>query len=112
MTRAEDKPTTPIVQIEADGRTVATAEIHPTGEPGVVHSDLHVESGHVPGGTRSRLVDAVLDLPEVDEAQRLVATMPLSDTEMLQRVRERCVQVEAHPAGSTKIVEARLEPEA
>jgi hypothetical protein len=112
MTRAEDKPTTPTVQIEADGRTVATAEIHPTGEPGVVHSDLHVESGHVPGGARSRLVDAVLDIPEVDEAQRLVATMPLSDTEMLQRVRERCEQVEARPAGATKIVEARLEPEA
>src|SRR3954451_6756115 len=112
MTRAEDKPTPPTVQIEADGRTVATAEIHPTGQPGVVHSDLHVESGHVPGGTRSRLVDAMLDLPEVDEAQRLVATMPLSDTEMLQRVRERCEQVEARPAGATKIVEARLEPEA
>ncbi|MBW8764755.1 MAG: hypothetical protein JF630_00500 [Geodermatophilales bacterium] len=54
----------------------------------------------------------MLDLPEVDEAQRLVATMPLSDTEMLQRVRERCEQVEARPAGATKIVEARLEPEA
>ena len=44
--------------------------------------------------------------------ERLVATMPLSDTEMLQRVRERCEQVEARPAGATKIVEARLEPEA
>jgi len=110
MTRSQDKPTIhiPTVEIEAEGRMVATADIHLTDEPGVVHSDLHVEPGHLPGGTRSRLVDAVLDLPEVDEAQRLVATMPLGDTEMLQRVRERCDRVEARPAGATKIVEVRL----
>jgi hypothetical protein len=111
MTRAQDKPTIhiPSVEIEADGHTVASADIHPTDEPGVLHSDLHVESGQLPGGTRTRLVDAVLDLPEVDEAERFVATMPLGDTEMLERVRERCDQVEARPAGSTKIVEVRRE---
>jgi hypothetical protein len=106
MARSEDNPT---IRIEADGHTVATAEVHPTGEPGVVHSDLHVESGHLPGGTRTRLVDAVLEHPQVDVAERLLATMPLGDTEMLARVRERCLQVEAHAAGATKIVEARLE---
>ena len=36
-----------IISIEEDGRTVASAEVHPSGHPGVVHSDLHVESGHV-----------------------------------------------------------------
>jgi hypothetical protein len=106
MTRSEDHPT---IQIEADGRTVATAEVHPTDKPGVVHSDLHVESGHLPGGTRSRLVDAVLDSPEMDQAERLLATMPLGDTEMLARVRERCDDVEARAAGATKLVEAKLE---
>jgi hypothetical protein len=106
MTRSDDNPT---IQIEADGHTVASAEVHPTDQPGVVHSDLHVESGPLPGGTRTRLVDAVLDLPAVDEAQHLVATMPLGDTEMLARVRERCDEVEARPAGATKIVEVQLE---
>ena len=97
------------ISIEADGRTLATAEVHPTDDAGVVHSDLHVESGQLPAGTRSRLVDAVLEHPQVDEADRLLATMPLGDTEMLDRVRERCDDVEARAAGSTKLVEARLE---
>jgi len=100
----------PTILIQTDGQTLATAEVHPTGTTGVVHSDLHVESGHLPVGTRSRLVDAVLAHPDVDHADRLVATMPLGDTEMLERVRERCDDVEAHAAGATKVVEARVHP--
>jgi len=106
MTRSHDDLT---IHIEQDGRTVASAEVRPADEPGVVHSDLHVEAGQLPGGTRTRLVDAVLEHPQVDEADRLLATMPLGDTEMLDRVRERCDDVEARAAGATKIVEARLE---
>jgi len=98
----------PTILIETEGRTLATAELHPTGTAGVVHSDLHVESGHLPVGTRARLVDAVLAHPDVDHADRLVATMPLGDTEMLARVRECCADVEAHAAGATKLVEARV----
>jgi hypothetical protein len=105
MTRSDDDQT---VLIEDAGRTVASAEVRPTDQPGVVHSELHVESGQLPGGTRSRLVDAVLEHPQVDEADRLLATMPLGDTEMLDRVRQRCDDVEAHAAGATKIVAARL----
>ena len=100
-----------IISIEEDGRTVASAEVRPAGQPGVVHSDLHVESGHLPGGTPTRLVDALLEHPQVDEADRLLATMPLGDTEMLARVRQRCRDVHAHAAGATKIVDARLEHE-
>ena len=100
----------PTILIQTDGRTMATAEVHPTGTAGVVHSDMHVESGHLPEGTRSRLVDAVLAHPDVEHADRLVATMPLGDTEMLARVRECCAEVEAHAAGATKVVEARVHP--
>jgi hypothetical protein len=106
MTRSDDEQ---IITIEENGRTLASAEVHPADRPGVVHSDLHVESGQLPGGTRTRLVDAVLEHPQVDEAERLLATMPLGDTEMLDRVRERCNDVAAHAAGATKIVEARIE---
>src|SRR3954466_10788289 len=76
MTGPDDRST---VQIHADGRVLAEAEVRPTGEPGVVASAMHVESGHPPQGTRSRLVDAVLEHPYVDEAEQLVATMPISD---------------------------------
>lgn len=105
MTHSADHPT---IQIDEDGHTVATAEIHDSADSRVLHSDLHVESGQLPSGTRTRLVDAVLDSAEGDSADRLVATMPLSDTEMLDRVRERCDDVETRAAGATKIVEARL----
>ena len=105
MTRSEDRPT---ILIEANGRTMATAEVHRTDVAGLVHTDLHVESGHLPAGTGARLVDAVLAHPDVDQADRMLATMPLGDVEMLERVRERCGDVEAHAAGATKLVEARV----
>jgi hypothetical protein len=88
------------VEIEDDGRLVASATIQGTDDPGTVHTDLHAESG-------AHLVDAVLAHPDVSTADHLVATMPLGDTEMLERVRERCDDVEAHSAGATKIVDAR-----
>ena len=109
MTRSdeEDRHT---IRIEADGQTLAEAEVEPTGVPGVVHTDLHVSPGPLPPETRTRLVDAVLEHPDVSAAERLVATMPLSDAEMLERVRHRATEVEAHAAGATKIVDARLNP--
>jgi hypothetical protein len=105
MTGSADHPT---ILIETDGRTLATAEVHRTDVAGLVHMDLHVESGHLPAGTGARLVDAVLAHPDVDHADRMLATMPLGDTEMLERVRERCDEVETHAAGASKIVEARV----
>ena len=105
MTRSADRPT---ILIETNGHTLATAEVHRTGDAGLVHTDLHVESGHLPAGTAARLVDAVLAHPDVDQADRMLATMPLGDTEMLERVRERCDEVETHAAGASKLVEARV----
>jgi hypothetical protein len=35
--------------------------------------------------------------------------MPLGDTEMIDRVREKCDDVQARAAGATKLVRARLE---
>ena len=108
MTLSADRPT---IHIEMDGHTVATAEVHSTDVAGTVQTDMHVESGPLPAGARTRLVDAVLAHPDVDHADRLLATMPLGDVEMLQRVRERCDDVEAHAAGATKLVEARVQHE-
>jgi hypothetical protein len=105
MSRSADRPT---ILIESDGRTLATAEVHSTDVAGLVHTDLHVEAGQLPAGTRARLVDAVLAHPDVDDADRMLATMPLGDTEMLERVRERCDDVETHAAGASKLVEARV----
>ena len=106
MTRSHDHAD---VEIQEGGHLLASAEVTLTDDPAVVHSEMHVEAGHLPPGTRGRLVDAVLEHPAVGRADRLVATMPLGDTEMLDRVRERSDAVETRAAGATKIVEARLE---
>jgi hypothetical protein len=96
------------IRIEVDGRMLAEAHVERTDRPGTVHSDLHLEAGPIPSDTGARLVDAVLDDPDVSGAERLVATMPLGNTTMLERVRQRARDVEVRAAGATKIVEARL----
>jgi hypothetical protein len=54
------------------------------------------------------LVDAVLDLPEVQESARLEVTFPLGDSESLHRLQERCEDVTTHPAGVSALLEANL----
>jgi len=55
---------------DEDGRHMAAADIEVV-DPSEVRASLHVESGHLPVGTRTRLVDAVLDTPEVSSRERV-----------------------------------------
>lgn len=89
------------------GRPVAAADIEVV-EPQIARASLHVESGHLPAGTRERLVDAVLDAPEVRSRRRVQVALPLGETELLQRVRERCGSARTRVAGSTALVDAEL----
>ena len=107
--RARDR----IVIDDADGRRVATADVAAdtravdAGAP-ATRVSLHVESGHVPPGTRARLVDAVLDAPEVSAGGHLSVSLPIGDTEILDRLRERCDTDDVRAAGATCLVEAEL----
>jgi hypothetical protein len=103
-----DVPRPREIEIEVDGRVAAVADVRRTEDPGVVQSAMHVESGHLPPGTRARLVDAVLDDPEVAAASHLAASMPTGDTELLDRVRERADTVRVRAAGATNLVDADL----
>jgi hypothetical protein len=94
------------LDITIGGQAVATADVEQRPETGVVRAAVHVESGHYPPGTRARLVDAILDLPEFGTQQRLEVALPLGETETLQRLRERCDQVRTRPAGATCLVDA------
>jgi len=96
------------VQVAAGGDVVALADIQSLTEQGVVRAELHARSGHVPAGTRTRLVDAVLDSAETREGSRLEATLPLGDAESLDRLRERCSEVHARAAGASCLVDAEL----
>ena len=92
---------------DEDGRCVADADIEVVGRS-EVRASLHVEPGQLPRGTRTRLVDAVLDTPEVTSAEQVQVALPLGDTEMLDRVRDRCDPEEVRAAGVTCLVEADL----
>jgi hypothetical protein len=96
------------LDINVGGRAVARADVELHDPPGVVRAVVHVESGHQPPKTRAGVVDAVLDLPEVRAQQRLEIAVPIGETEILQRLRERCERVRTRPAGATCLVDADL----
>jgi hypothetical protein len=99
------------IEVKAGDQTVAAAEVMPLEhKEGTVRTSLHPPSGHIPPGSRASLVDAVLDLPEVQSSRRLEATVPLGDSESLERLRERTAEAVTRPAGSTALVDADLPP--
>ena len=77
---------------------------------GTVRTSLSPCSGHTPPGSHASLVDAVMDLPEVQAVSRLEATVPLGDAESLERLRERARGTVTRPAGSTVLVDADILP--
>ena len=108
-----DHPGPEVAIDDADGRRLASAEID-LADRSTVRAAMHIEAGHLPPGTRARLVDAVLDTPEVAARRRVQVTLPLGDSEILERIRERCDKTEARAAGATCLVEASfrdLQPE-
>jgi len=99
------------VEVKDGDQTVAAAEVTAVEHAeGTIRTSLHPSSGHTPPGSRASLVDAVMDLPEVQAGSRLEATVPLGDAESLQRLRERTEDTVARPAGSTALVDADIRP--
>ena len=97
------------VEVSDDDRTVATAEVTTSeGSGGTARVSLHAEPGHITPGRRASLVDAVLDLPEVQESVRVEAAFQLGDCESLHRLQERCEDVSTRPAGWSALVDANL----
>jgi hypothetical protein len=99
------------IEVKDGDQTVASAEVTTsTGIDRTARTSLHAASGHVTPGKRADLVDAVMDLPEVQASARLEATIPLGDGESLQRLRERTEDTVTRPAGSTALVDASIVP--
>ncbi|PZS39007.1 MAG: hypothetical protein DLM62_10635 [Pseudonocardiales bacterium] len=97
------------LEIGDDDRAVVTAEVTTSeGCGGTARVSLHAEPGHITPGRRASLVDAVLDLPEVQESEHLEAAFPLGDSESLHRLQERCEDVTTHPAGWSALFDANL----
>jgi hypothetical protein len=97
------------VQVKDGDQTVAAAEVTLSEQAeGTVRTSLHAASGHIAPGSRASLVDAVMDLPEVQASEHLEATVPVGDGESLQRLRERTEGPVTRPAGSTVLLDATI----
>jgi hypothetical protein len=97
------------IEITDGERTVTSADIATSSDgQGPARASLRAAAGHIPPGSRARLVDAVLALPEVRDSPGLQATVPLGDTESLQRLRDRCEGMTTRAAGSSALVDATL----
>jgi hypothetical protein len=97
------------VEISDGDRTVAAADVTISkGPEGTARASLRAESGHITPGSRASLVDAILNLPEVQECARLEAAFPLGDWESLHRLKERCEDVSTRSAGASALAEANL----
>jgi hypothetical protein len=107
-----DPDTSRHIEIRDGDQTVAAAEVTTSQEvDGTAQASLHAASGHIAPGSRASLVDAVMDLPEVQQSARLKAAVPLGDTESLWRLRERTDDTVMRPAGSTALVDAKIPPD-
>jgi hypothetical protein len=93
-----------IAIIDWDGRAVAAAQID-AADASTVRASLRVEAGHLPTGVREQLVDAVLADPEVHVCEHVQVAVPLGDTEILDRIRERCEIHDTHAAGVTCLLD-------
>jgi len=89
------------ITITDHGQVLAEATIRSATHRPAIHADLHIEAGHLPVGTRSRLVDAVLNLTAAASGTHLQLTLPAGDGEILDRLRERCDDLQTRAAGAS-----------
>jgi len=94
------------ITLTDDGQLLAEATIRSATHRPSIHADLHVEAGHLPIGTRTRLVDAVLDLAAAEPETHLQVTLPAGDGEILDRLRERCDDLQTRSAGASCLATA------
>ena len=93
----------------ADDLVVAEAEVTTAlGPVGTVRTSMHAKSEHARRGDRTTLVDAVMDLPEVQASERVEAAVPYGDGESLDRLRQRTEDARTRVAGATTLLDANL----
>jgi hypothetical protein len=97
------------VSINAHGETLVTANISPPDGDGEVRVDVHTESGHLPAGARQRMADAIHEAVTEAEAERVSATVPLGDAELVEGICDHLHDVELRAAGATSIIEGTVD---
>ena len=104
-----DQPPRRNVEIFYGDRVVTSAYV--TVSPAVSHTvraSVHAQSGHLPAGSRTNLIDAILELPEVQASGHLEVTVPLGDAESIQRLGQRTYRMTTRAAGASVLIDADL----
>jgi hypothetical protein len=98
------------IEIKDDNdQTAAVAAVSTdVGPEGTVRTSMYAKSEHVRPGDRAHLVDAVMDLPEVQASERVEATVPFGDAESVERLRERTDDAELRAAGASTLLDANV----
>ena len=99
------------ITLTDDGQLLAEATIRSATHRPSVHADLHCEAGHLPVGTRTRLVDAVLEATAAEPGIQLLVTLPAGDGEILDRLRQRCDNLQTRAAGASCLATGTLRHE-
>ena len=96
------------LEIKEGEQTAATADVTIPPETGTAQASLGAVAGQVRTGRRAGLVDAVMDLPDVQDSARLEAAFPLGDAEALARLRERSENATTRAAGASALLDADI----
>jgi hypothetical protein len=100
------------VEIKDDhDRTAAVAEVTThRGPEGTVRASMYAKSERARPGDRTTLVDAVMDLPEVQVSSRMEAAVPYGDAEFSKHLMERTHNAVLRAAGATTLLDANIPP--
>jgi hypothetical protein len=94
---------------DEDDRVVAEAEVTTArGPEGTVRTSMHAKNERARRGDRTSLVDAVMDLPEVQASERVEASVPYGDVESHARLRQRTDDPRTRVAGATTLLDASV----
>lgn len=88
------------ISIADEGRLLGNAVV--SSDPGSswVQASLHLEPGQQ-RATSSELVDAVLDLTDARPGTNVQVSFALGEAEILERMRQRCREVEVRAVGAS-----------
>jgi hypothetical protein len=98
------------ISVEEGGSVLAQATVSVANEDGEAHAQVHVASGHLPVGTRQKVVEAVHEAVVEDQSRRLTATVPLGDAELVEGIRSHLDDVDLRAAGATSIIKGDVKP--
>ena len=97
--------------VEEDGQVLARATVTNASEEGESRAQVQMASGHLPVGTRQKVVDAVQEAVIEHQTRRLTVTVPCGDAELVEGIWDHLDHVELRAAGATSIIRGDVKPD-